>query len=103
MSESPRLADLQRKLADAEQHYLSLTGGQTSCEIGKQRQESAGLKAAEGRMQALRDLVNAVKKTPEDFDQVLQTVLQKWQRLSEISELWQVYKQAGLSELKSFQ
>lgn len=103
MSEQNLLSELTEKLANAEQKYMQLAGGKTACEIGKQGGETILMKEAEGVMQALRDLTFAIKRQPDDPQTAVQRVEQRWEKMSEISELWRVYKQAGLTEIHKFQ
>ena len=93
---------LLQTLQAAEQEFLSRANGRTVCEIGKSASESSQLKAAEGRMQALRDISRILKDESADSEDLtlrLQQLDERWQRFSEISASWKTYKNAGLAEI----
>ena len=94
------LERLETRLLMLQDKFKQQAGGKTLCEIGKEGQQDYSLKEAEGRMQAMTDIVRCLKKagmqTPQ---QCLANVAEHWQKLSEISRSWQVYKQAGLEEI----
>ena len=95
---------LLQSLQTAEQAFLSQANGRTVCEIGKSGGESLQLKAAEGRMQALRDIERIVRNTAGNADELLyqlQQLDERWQQFSEISASWEAYKNAGLAEIGS--
>ena len=89
-------------LQSAETEFLEQADGKTVCEIGKAGSATLELKAAEGKMQALRDISRAIKKSGHDAVELqaqMQQLQHRWQSLSEISAEWRTYKEAGLQAI----
>ena len=101
---SELLSNLQNELEILQQNYLKLSGGKTQCVIGKEGQPSLEIKQAEGAMQAVSDLVRCVKKMAPDktVNDCIDKVASQWIGLSEISEAWVAYKQAGLDQINKY-
>ncbi|MGD2118186.1 MAG: hypothetical protein PVG66_07500 [Chromatiales bacterium] len=98
----PSAEKILQLLQSAEADFLQQADGKTVCEIGKSGSATLDLKAAEGKMQALRDISRAMKKSANDQEALhtaLQQLQQYWQSLSEISAEWRAYKQAGLQAI----
>ena len=94
------LEQLETRLLILQDKFKQQAGGKTVCEIGREGQQEYSLKKAEGRMQAMTDIVRCLKKARMQTPQhCLADVAEQWQKLSEVSRPWLVYKQAGLEEI----
>ncbi len=96
------ICQLEQKLVILQQNYIQLASGKSPCIIGKQCEPSPELKMAEGRMQAITDLLRCLKKSVDNSPApCIHAVIEQWLKLSEISEQWVLYKKAGLTELET--
>ena len=95
---------LESALADARQAFSEAACGKTVCQIGREQTQNLPLTTLEGRMQALTDACRCLKqKNRQDMQTCLQKQFVRWQKLTELSEDWRVYKQAGIDALQSVQ
>ena len=102
MSDSESLIDkLKIQLSALQKSFELATQGRTICQIGRENDLDISVKILEGRMQALIDIMRCVEKTKEiNMKTCLDKKLKKWNGLSDISEAWRVYKNAGLEMLE---
>lgn len=99
------LAELNQRLAHSQDVFQRESGGLSQCEVGRCRVPSLTVKRAEGSMHALIDLIRLVqsvqKEQGTELAEGLAQLQEKWLAVSQLSEQWQVYRQAGLDEVQS--
>lgn len=96
------LPEVLESLRAAQRDFQERSAGRTLCEVGKLGNASRDLKQAEGRMIVLQELERALRKAHPGLSgrDVIESLLARWQDLPALSEAWQVYRQAGLDELR---
>jgi hypothetical protein len=90
------------ELDAARSAFAEAAAGKTVCQLGRDNIQNLPLKALEGRMQALTDVSRCLQQSDLSASlNCLHNQLQRWQKLSELSGDWLVYKKAGIEAIDS--
>lgn len=106
MPEAKTIFDLANvRLAQAQETYIALSGGQSACLISKKGLENEDLKRAEGAMIALREVIRALSGRAAIGNdpggaEAIRGLLATWADLPEHSPGWSQYKSGGIQALE---